>query len=100
AGPHRRRLLQAQRQDPLPPPQALRLLQVGQPHEVPRCSSQATMSGLLPDYSNQARTYDDTRTASASVLAALRDAIGVHPPAPGARLLDVGGGTGNYAAAL
>jgi ubiquinone/menaquinone biosynthesis C-methylase UbiE len=55
------------------------------------------MSGLLPDYSNQAKTYDETRTASPSVLAALREAL---DGAPGRRLLDVGGGTGNYAAAL
>jgi len=58
------------------------------------------MSGLLPDYGNQARTYDSTRAASPSVLEPLREALGAHPPAPGPRLLDVGGGTGNYAAAL
>jgi demethylmenaquinone methyltransferase/2-methoxy-6-polyprenyl-1,4-benzoquinol methylase len=58
------------------------------------------MSGLLPDYGNQARRYDETRGASPSVLGPLREAIGAHPPAPGRRLLDVGGGTGNYAAAL
>jgi SAM-dependent methyltransferase len=55
------------------------------------------MSGLLPDYANQARTYDQTRAASPSVLAPLREALA---GAPGTRLLDVGGGTGNYAAAL
>jgi SAM-dependent methyltransferase len=55
------------------------------------------MSGLLPDYGNQARRYDETRGASPSVLAPLREAL-AH--APGRRLLDVGGGTGNYAAAL
>jgi SAM-dependent methyltransferase len=55
------------------------------------------MSGLLPDYGNQARTYDETRAASPSVLAPLREAL---TRAPGRRLLDVGGGTGNYAAAL
>jgi SAM-dependent methyltransferase len=55
------------------------------------------MSGLLPDYANQARTYDRTRAASPSVLAPLREALA---GAPGTRLLDVGGGTGNYAAAL
>lgn len=55
------------------------------------------MSGLLRDYSNQARTYDETRSASAAVLAVLREAL---DGAPGRRLLDVGGGTGNYAAAL
>jgi SAM-dependent methyltransferase len=59
------------------------------------------MSGLLPDYGNQARTYDNTRAASPSVLGPLRNALGdpTHPT-PGPRLLDVGGGTGNYAAAL
>ena len=55
------------------------------------------MSGLLPDYGNQARTYDDTRAASPSVLEPLRSALA---GAPGRRLLDVGGGTGNYALAL
>jgi SAM-dependent methyltransferase len=55
------------------------------------------MSGLLPDYGNQARTYDETRAASPSVLAPLREALA---GAPGRRLLDVGGGTGNYAVAL
>jgi demethylmenaquinone methyltransferase/2-methoxy-6-polyprenyl-1,4-benzoquinol methylase len=55
------------------------------------------MSGLLPDYGNQARTYDSTRSASPSVLAPLREAL---REAPGNRLLDVGGGTGNYALAL
>jgi SAM-dependent methyltransferase len=58
------------------------------------------MSGLLPDYGNQAKTYDETRSASPSVLGPLREAIGARPPAPGRRLLDVGGGTGNYAVAL
>jgi SAM-dependent methyltransferase len=53
--------------------------------------------GLLPDYSNQARTYDSTRHASPSVLAPLRRALA---GAPGSRLLDIGGGTGNYALAL
>jgi SAM-dependent methyltransferase len=55
------------------------------------------MSGLLPDYGNQAKTYDQTRSASPSVLGPLREAL---EGAPGPRLLDVGGGTGNYAAAL
>jgi ubiquinone/menaquinone biosynthesis C-methylase UbiE len=55
------------------------------------------MSGLLRDYSQQAKTYDQTRSASPSVLGPLREAL---DGAPGRRLLDVGGGTGNYAAAL
>lgn len=46
-------------------------------------------------YDRQARTYDRTRAASFSVLGPLAEALG----APG-RLLDVGGGTGNYAVAL
>jgi SAM-dependent methyltransferase len=52
---------------------------------------------LLRDYSNQARTYDETRAASPSVVAPLREALA---GAPGRRLLDIGGGTGNYARAL
>src|SRR3954469_24330886 len=52
---------------------------------------------LLRDYSNQARTYDETRAASPSVLGPLREALG---GAPGLRLADIGGGTGNYARAL
>jgi demethylmenaquinone methyltransferase/2-methoxy-6-polyprenyl-1,4-benzoquinol methylase len=53
--------------------------------------------GLLPDYSRQAERYDDTRGASPSVLRPLRDALA---GAPGRRLADVGGGTGNYALVL
>ena len=52
---------------------------------------------LLRDYSNQARTYDETRSASPSVLGPLRDALA---GTPGRRLVDIGGGTGNYARAL
>jgi demethylmenaquinone methyltransferase/2-methoxy-6-polyprenyl-1,4-benzoquinol methylase len=55
------------------------------------------MSGILRDYSRQAETYDATRSASPSVLRALREALA---GAPGRRLVDVGGGTGNYARAL
>jgi ubiquinone/menaquinone biosynthesis C-methylase UbiE len=53
--------------------------------------------GLLPDYRQQARAYDSTRSASPSVLAPLRLALA---GAPGPRLADIGGGTGNYALAL
>ncbi len=53
--------------------------------------------GLLPDYSRQAERYDQTRAASPSVLRPLRQALA---GAPGRRLVDVGGGTGNYALAL
>ena len=52
---------------------------------------------LLRDYSNQARTYDETRAASPSVLGPLREAL---DGAPGRRLVDIGGGTGNYSLAL
>lgn len=52
---------------------------------------------LLPDYSGQAERYDRTRAASPSVLEPLRRAL---QGAPGRLLLDVGGGTGNYALAL
>jgi SAM-dependent methyltransferase len=52
---------------------------------------------LLNDYSSQARTYDETRGASPSVLGPLREAL---EGAPGRRLVDVGGGTGNYSLAL
>jgi SAM-dependent methyltransferase len=53
--------------------------------------------GLLSEYSRQALAYDSTRGASPSVLAPLRRAL---EGAPGRRLADVGGGTGNYALAL
>jgi SAM-dependent methyltransferase len=53
--------------------------------------------GLLPDYSRQAEHYDETRSASPSVLRPLRVAL---DGAPGRRLADIGGGTGNYALAL
>jgi SAM-dependent methyltransferase len=65
---------------------------------TPRTADQALHSvGLLPDYSRQAERYDQTRSASPSVLRALREAL---EGAPGRRLADVGGGTGNYALAL
>jgi len=49
------------------------------------------------DYDAWARTYDDTRGASPSVLRPLLDALG---PPEGRSLLDIGGGTGNFAKAL
>jgi ubiquinone/menaquinone biosynthesis C-methylase UbiE len=52
---------------------------------------------LLPDYAHQAERYDETRAASPSVLEQLRHAL---EGAPGRRLVDIGGGTGNYARAL
>jgi SAM-dependent methyltransferase len=52
---------------------------------------------LLRDYARQARTYDETRSASPSVLGPLREALA---GAPGPRLADIGGGTGNYSRAL
>ncbi len=53
--------------------------------------------GVLPDYSRQAEHYDETRSASRSVLRPLHLAL---EGAPGRRLLDIGGGTGNYALPL
>ena len=52
---------------------------------------------LRHDYSRQAARYDSTRSASPSVIAPLVDALA---GAPGTALLDIGGGTGNYAAAF
>jgi len=52
---------------------------------------------LRHDYSQQAQRYDRTRSASRAVLDAVTSAL---QGAPGRALLDVGGGTGNYAAAL
>jgi SAM-dependent methyltransferase len=52
---------------------------------------------LLPDYSRQAERYDETRSASPSVLRELHKAL---KGAPGTRLADIGGGTGNYSLAL
>lgn len=53
--------------------------------------------GSRHDYSEQAARYDRTRGASPSILEPLERALsGVVP----GRLLDVAGGTGNYAAAL
>jgi len=49
------------------------------------------------DYDAWAKTYDDTRGASPSVLSALLDVLG---PTDGRSLLDIGGGTGNFAEAL
>lgn len=48
-------------------------------------------------YDRQALTYDETRSTSPSVLRPLLEALA---GAPGPELLDVGGGTGNYALAL
>ena len=49
------------------------------------------------DYDAWAQKYDDTRSVSASVLGPLLTALG---PANGRALLDIGGGTGNYSAAM
>lgn len=49
------------------------------------------------NYAEQARTYDETRRASPTILAAVREGLG-RPE--GRRLLDLAGGTGNYAAHL
>ncbi len=55
------------------------------------------MAGTRDLYSRQAPRYDATRGVSGVVLGTVLAAI---DGAPGAELLDVGGGTGNYAAAL
>ncbi|HVE91161.1 MAG TPA: class I SAM-dependent methyltransferase [Actinomycetota bacterium] len=55
------------------------------------------MSQSHHDYTDQAARYDRTRSASPSVLRPLRAALS---GAPGKHLVDVGGGTGNYSAAL
>jgi len=49
------------------------------------------------DYATEARTYDLTRGASPTIVRLVAGFLG--PPA-GRRLLDVGGGTGNYAQVL
>lgn len=49
------------------------------------------------DYSQQAQTYDTTRAASPSVLGPLRQALAGRPVGT---LVDLGGGTGNYAQEL
>jgi ubiquinone/menaquinone biosynthesis C-methylase UbiE len=55
----------------------------------------ATDRRLRPgNYPEQARTYDRTRGASPSVVRPLSRFLG---PAAGRTLLDIGGGTGNYA---
>jgi demethylmenaquinone methyltransferase/2-methoxy-6-polyprenyl-1,4-benzoquinol methylase len=53
--------------------------------------------GSRHDYAVQAGGYDETRHASPSIVRPLAAALA---GARGLRLLDVGGGTGNYAAAL
>jgi len=55
------------------------------------------VTGTRHDYGNQAALYDDTRSASPSILRPLLVAL---DGAPGPRLVDVGGGTGNYARAV
>ncbi len=52
---------------------------------------------LRHDYQRQGPRYDSSRGASSAVLAAV---VGALRDAPGRAVLDVGGGTGNYAAAL
>jgi SAM-dependent methyltransferase len=64
---------------------------------VRRESGKLSHVSLLPDYSRQAEHYDETRSASASVMRPLLAAL---RGAPGRQLADIGGGTGNYALAL
>ncbi|HIW61872.1 MAG TPA: methyltransferase domain-containing protein [Candidatus Stackebrandtia excrementipullorum] len=54
-------------------------------------------SNLRHDYSRQADRYDVSRGASPSILEPILECVDT---APGRVLLDVGGGTGNYAVAL
>lgn len=49
------------------------------------------------DYDSWAKTYDQTRGVSASVLKPLLETLGT---ADGRTILDIGGGTGNYSVAL
>jgi ubiquinone/menaquinone biosynthesis C-methylase UbiE len=49
------------------------------------------------DFDRWARTYDGTRGASPSVLRPLLEALGAPD---GRKLIDLGGGTGNFAAPL
>ncbi len=51
----------------------------------------------ITDYDAWARQYDNTRSVSPSVLEPLLKALG---PSAGRSLIDIGGGTGNYNAAL
>lgn len=53
--------------------------------------------GLLDDYSGQAVGYDRTRGVSRAIAEPLRTMLS---EAQGPRLIDIGGGTGNYAVAL
>jgi ubiquinone/menaquinone biosynthesis C-methylase UbiE len=75
---------------------------------VPACGAQAGTPksgdryniGIMDsriDYDAWAKTYDETRGASPSVLCSLLAALG---PSAGHSLLDIGGGTGNFAKAL
>jgi SAM-dependent methyltransferase len=68
-----------------------------QPTVSSNADAKLSRVSLLSDYSRQAERYDDTRSASPSVLRPLRVALA---GAPGHRLADIGGGTGNYALAL
>ena len=62
---------------------------------TPRTSDDAT--GFAVTYGRQAETYDRTRSAGSETLTPLIAALA---GAPGQILLDIGGGTGNYAAQL
>lgn len=60
-------------------------------------ASASSVPGRPGNYAEQARTYDLTRGASPTVVRAITRQLG---PANGRRLLDVAGGTGNYAQVL
>src|SRR5437773_11107842 len=54
-------------------------------------------SSRMGNYANEAKSYDLTRGASPTVVRLVTKRLG---PAEGRSLLDVGGGTGNYAQVL
>lgn len=64
-------------------------------YQVPKCDNPHRMPPI--DYGSWARSYDTTRGASPSVLSVLLRAFG---DPDGRTLIDIGGGTGNFAEPL
>ncbi len=60
-------------------------------------SGTSERAGFAGTYAGQAATYDRTRSAGAETAAPVLAALSA---APGRAVLDIGGGTGNYAAAM